>query len=366
MKKETVLNLPSSPCRNPIHCLLPPHILERIAEKGSDAQRGWALQTLSKDHSIRMARLQNMQRRAGGPRRADTLSEATAGVPRRTIRTASNTENLNGQIVRNEGDKAVGDPAVDEAYDGLGATHAFFWTVFARDSIDGDGLPLGAVVHYGDRYDNAFWDGHRMVFGDGDGQLFGRFTASLDVIGHELSHGVTEDEAGLEYMGQSGALNESMSDVFGTLVKQYQLNQRADEGDWLIGADLLAPGVHGVALRSMTNPGTAYDDPVLGKDPQPAHMSQYVQTTSDNGGVHINSGIPNKAFSSVAIALGGNAWSQAGEIWYEALRDSSTKPRTRFLTFARTTHKAAIRLYGQDSAPAKAVVNGWGAVGIEI
>lgn len=361
------MNLPtSSSCRNPLHCLVPPQMLERIAENGSEAQRRWALRTLTRDHSLRMARLQNLQRRATGPRRADILTETMAGVPRRTIRTASNTENVEGLVVRSEGDPATGDPATDEAYDGLGATHAFFWKIFERDSIDGDGLPLRAVVHFGDKYDNAFWDGQRMVFGDGDGELFGRFTASLDVIGHELGHGVTEDEAGLEYWGQPGALNESMSDVFGSLVKQYKLNQRADEADWLIGADLLAPGVNGVALRSMANPGTAYDDPVLGKDPQPAHMNQYVQTMSDNGGVHINSGIPNKAFHAIAIALGGYAWDQAGEIWYEALRDSRIKPRARFRTFARTTQRAAIRLYGDDSSPAKAVLNGWSSVGIDL
>ncbi len=353
-------------CRHSLHCLVPPQILERIAQNGSETQRKWALDTLNRDHSLRMARLQNMQNRVGGPRRADILTETIAGEPRRTIRTAQNTENVEGPVVRGEGDPPSGDIAVNEAYDGLGATYDFFWNIFERDSIDGDGLPLRAVVHFGQDYDNAFWDGQRMVFGDGDGELFLRFTKSLDVIGHELAHGVTEDEAGLEYWGQSGALNESMSDVFGSLVKQHKLNQRADEADWLIGADLLAPGVNGVALRSMANPGTAYDDAVLGKDPQPAHMDDYVVTMSDNGGVHINSGIPNKAFHDIAIALGGYAWEKAGEIWYEALRDSRIKPRARFRTFARATQRVAARLYGDGSVEAKAVGDGWGLVGIEL
>ncbi len=353
-------------CRNPISCLVPPQMLERIAENGTEQQRRRALETLSRDHSLRMARLQNLQSRSGAPRRADILNEAAAGIPHRTIRTAQNTENVEGPVVRSEGDPPTGDVAVDEAYDGLGATHLFFWEIFERDSIDGDGLPLRAVVHFGDSYDNAFWDGQRMVFGDGDGDLFLRFTRSLDVIGHELAHGVTEDEAALEYWGQSGALNESMSDVFGSLVKQYKLQQRADEADWLIGADLLAPGVNGSALRSMANPGTAYDDPVLGKDPQPAHMSKYVVTMSDNGGVHINSGIPNRAFHAVSVALGGYAWERAGEIWYEALRDSRIKPRARFRTFARATQRAAIRRYGEGSVEAKAVCDGWDVVGIEL
>ncbi len=129
-----------------------------------------------------------------------------------------------------------------------------------------------------------------MVFGDGDGELFQRFTVSLDIIGHELTHGVTEDEAALMYVNQSGALNESVSDVFGSLVKQHALGQTAEQADWLIGNGLLTDAVQGVALRSMKDPGTAYDDPVLGDDIQPGHMSKYVKMTGDNGGVHINSG----------------------------------------------------------------------------
>ena len=133
-----------------------------------------------------------------------------------------------------------------------------------------------ATVHYGVDYDNAFWDGSQMVYGDGDQQLFKTFTGPLDVTGHELTHGVTQYSGGLDYKGQSGALNESMSDVFGSLVKQYHLGQTADQADWLIGQGMFTDAVHGVALRSMKAPGTAYDDPTLGKDPQPGQMADYV------------------------------------------------------------------------------------------
>ena len=163
-------------------------------------------------------------------------------------------------------------------------------------------------MHYGRGYDNAFWDGTQMVFGDGDGTVFNRFTIAVDVIGHELTHGVTEHTAALVYQGQSGALNESISDVFGSLVKQQALGQDAAAADWLIGAGLFTAQVKGVALRSMKAPGTAYDDPQLGKDPQPATMADYVETTDDNGGVHLNSGIPNHAFYLAATAIGGHAW----------------------------------------------------------
>ena len=154
-----------------------------------------------------------------------------------------------------------------------------------------------------------------------------------------------------------------MSDVFGVLVKQRLLGQTADQADWLIGAELLAPGVNGVALRSMAAPGTAYDDPRLGKDPQPAHMRDYVDTTDDNGGVHINSGIPNKAFHVVATTLGGNAWEVAGQVWVDTITGDISAD-CDFATFARLTVAAATARHGADSEVVAAVRAGWDAVGV--
>ena len=174
-------------------------------------------------------------------------------------------------------------------------------------------------MHYERDYDNAFWDGTQLVFGDGDGQIFDRFTKPVDVLGHEFTHAVTEHTAGLVYQGQSGALNESVSDVFATCLKQRLLGQTADEGDWLIGEGCSCPASTARRCASMSAPGTAYDDPVLGKDPQPADMSGYIETTDDNGGVHLNSGIPNRAFHLAATAIGGSSAEGAGRIWYAAL-----------------------------------------------
>src|SRR5689334_24844241 len=202
-----------------------------------------------------------------------------------------------------------------------------------------------------------------MVFGDGDGTVFNRFTVSLDVIGHELTHGVTGSEVNLAYMGQSGAMNESVSDVFGSLVKQYALKQTASEADWLIGAGLLT--FKDQALRSMKAPGTAYDNKVLGKDPQPADMKHYVHTAQDNGGVHINSGIPNHAFYLVAAALGGNAWVKAGQIWYDTIGDKSLKPTATFAAFAGRTVANAKRRYGATGTEQKAVADAWHKVGVK-
>ena len=266
--------------------------------------------------------------------------------------------------MRTEGQAETDDVAVTEAYDGLGATWQLWSEAYDRDSLDGKGMPLLATVHYGRNYDNAFWDGTQMVFGDGDGVVFERFTRSLDVIGHELAHGVTEHTAGLLYQGQSGALNESVSDVFGVLVKQRRLGQSAAQADWLVGAELLNASVHGRALRDMRNPGTAYDDPRLGTDPQPAHMDDYVNTRDDNGGVHINSGIPNRAFVLAALAIGGNAWEAPGAIWYAVLSGDGIRADCDFETFAGLTVAAAGTAHGEGSAAQLAVRSAWEQVGV--
>ncbi len=354
--------------RHSLFCVLPPYVLDQILQNGTPAQRAAALRTKSVDHTFRSLRLsalgqQSQRKRAPS---AAAVTSPVQPVKRRTIYNADHTETLPGTLVRAEGQAPTGDVAADEAYDGLGATFDFFAEVYERNSIDDAGLALEATVHFGKDYNNAFWNSVQMVFGDGDGELFNRFTIALDVIGHELSHGVTEDEAQLQYFNQSGALNESMSDVFGSLIKQYHLKQTADQADWLIGAGLFTSKVKGVALRSMKDPGSAFDDPVLGKDPQPKHMSQFVNTFEDNGGVHINSGIPNHAFYQVATRIGGPAWAHAGRIWYQALRDARLKPNASFLAFARVTLEVATTLYGGDSAQRKAVLEGWAAVGITL
>ena len=340
-----------------IYCIIPPHMLKEIATRGNSSQRAWAWQTLTLSEQMR------------GQRQALSVIAAmgttATGTKRRTIYDARNGSRLPGWLVRGEGDPRSDDRAVNEAYDGSGATYDLYFTVFGRNSIDERGMRLDSTVHYGRKYDNAFWNGQQMVYGDGDGELFNRFTIAIDVIGHELTHGVTEYEAGLEYQDQPGALNESFSDVFGSLVKQYKRRQTAKEADWLIGKGLLGRGVKGKALRSMKEPGTAYDDDVLGKDPQPGHMTDYVRTREDNGGVHINSGIPNRAFYEAAIRLGGNAWAKAGQIWYGTLRDK-LRPNSSFRDAARWTVAVARDLYGAGSLEQKAVRGGWVALGIRV
>jgi len=341
----------------PVNHIVPPYLLRHLATT-TEPIAEFARATLTRDRRYRRSRA------AGTMAHQVMAAPSSPAGPSRLISDAGNVERLPGKAVREEGAAATGDAAVDEAYDGFGATWRLYDEVYGRNSIDGSGLRLLGTVHYGNGYQNAFWNGTRMVFGDGDGEIFGRFTASLDVIGHELTHGVIDHTAALVYSGQSGALNESIADVFGVLVKQHALGQDAAAADWLIGGDLLLPGVKGVALRSMLHPGTAYDDPRLGKDPQPDSMSGYVETTEDNGGVHYNSGIPNRAFALAATTIGGPAWDKAGRIWYDVLTGGGLTADADFAAFAEATIAAASTRFGADSAEAAAVRGGWTTVGV--
>lgn len=352
-------------CRHSLYCILPPYILRNIVENGTPEQRQQALRNIVSAEAVRVQR--EVASKEPPP---EPLMEAAGGL-NRIVYNAQTGSNLPGAQVRAEGGAPTGDPAADEAYDGAGATYGLFRDVFNRDSIDGNGQRLDSTVHFRVGYDNAFWNGQQMVYGDGDEdlpaaqRLFNRFTIAVDIIGHELTHAVTQYTANLVYQGQSGALNESMSDVFGSLVKQRALGHMAADADWIIGEGLLTSNVSGSGIRNMKQPGTAYNDPVLGKDPQPAHMRDYVQTQSDNGGVHINSGIPNRAFYVTAFNIGGFAWEKAGQIWYVTL-SSKLGTTTNFATAAAKTFEAARDLYGQGSLEQQAVKAGWAEVGIDV
>jgi Zn-dependent metalloprotease len=349
--------------RSPGCGIIPPYLLEHVAQHVEEQLAARVRASLLVDESHRAGRAGTRQRLLVQVPQDETHRDDGTG-PSRSVHDAHGRQDLPGTIVRHEGEPPSGDPAVDEAYDGLGATWSLYRQVYGRDSLDGAGLGLDATVHYGTDYDNAFWDGARMVFGDGDGVVFRRFTVAVDVIGHELTHGVTELTAALVYSGQSGALNESISDVFGSLVKQHVAGQDAADADWLIGEWLFAPGIKGVALRSMKAPGTAYDDPAVGKDPQPASMDGYVETTEDNGGVHINSGIANRAFYLAATAIGGASWDGAGRVWFDVLTGGSLPSDADFATFARATVQAAAVRFGDGSRQEGAVADAWREVGV--
>ncbi|HET7388478.1 MAG TPA: protealysin inhibitor emfourin [Nocardioidaceae bacterium] len=339
-------------------CLfVPPYLLERIAATHPDPDTArWARETLALDERFRAAR--SAARPAVPPDRTQP-APAPAGA-HFSVYTADHGSTLPGTLVRAQGAAVSGDAEVDEAYVGVADALAMYDEVYGRTSYDDKGAPVVSTVHYEKGYDNAFWDGSQLVFGDGDGTSFHRFTSPIDVVGHELTHAVTQFTAGLTYADQPGALNESISDAFGSCLKQRVLQQTVDQADWLIGEGIFTASVQGKALRSMSAPGTAYDDPTLGKDPQVATMADYVHTKADNGGVHTNSGIPNRAFYLAATGIGGHSWDGAGKIWYAALT-SGLGASTDFAGFAAATVTA-----GQAVSPdaAAAVTSAWRQVGV--
>ncbi len=284
-------------------------------------------------------------------------------VSRSTYDAHQSEEPVNGlgSLVRKDNQAPTGDASIDAAHDNAAIVVNFYHDVLGRNSIDDHGMRIDSIVHYGVDYNNAYWDGEKMTYGDGDGKLLAPLSKGLDVVGHEMTHGVTQHTSGLEYRGQTGALNESWSDVMGELIEQWHDNptgfgtvDAARAADWLIGEDVMTPGIAGDALRSMKSPGTAYPG-----DDQPADMAHYVRTFEDNGGVHINSGIPNRAAYNLAVKIGSE---KLAKIWYTAATTYLT-PNAKFADAAAATIAAATKLYG-NGPDSQAVADAWKGVGV--
>ena len=279
-----------------------------------------------------------------------------AGAPAITVANCHGSTSLPGTPVPNPGSST--DATAKRCFIETTAVARFYKTCFGRNSVDNLGMTLASSIHYGHAYNNAFWNGTQMIYGDGDQQIFVDFTRSNDVIGHELTHGVTQFTAGLDYADEPGALNESVSDCFGAMFRQWRAGQAASTADWLIGSGIIGPlaAKKGyTCLRDMANPGASH---CLSK--QPSHYSQYVP----GGDPHDNSGIPNHAFYLIAMGIGGRSWSTIGRIWYAALTSPSAKPSMGFKAFKKLTAAAAKSLFPGNSAVYAEVVKGWKAVGV--
>jgi Zn-dependent metalloprotease len=265
-----------------------------------------------------------------------------------------------------------------DAHYGTAKVYDYYLNIHGRNGIDGVGGPASFVsadgvtglissrVHYSINYKNAFWNGSYMTYGDGDGITFLPFT-TLDIAGHEVTHGVTERTAALDYFDESGALNESMSDVFGAMVERYVRGESANT--WLNGEDAYTPGIPGDAFRYMDDPHRASEKGYTAND-DPDHYSERFLGTADNGGVHINSGIANKAFYLLAKGgthhLGGSMTGigadAAAKIWYKALTTYMTSS-TGFGDAVFATLNAAAQLYG-TGANYNAVAQAWSLCGV--
>ena len=344
-------------CPNPIHCILPPYVLDRLADSSDPKVRKQAIEAIARSATLRATRV------ALDRNPSVTTFAASGGRKERQVydNKANGSTFLPGKLVRSEGGPKSKDVAINEAYDNSGVTYDFYKKVFNRNSLDDRGMILVSSVHVGRGYNNAFWNGEQMAYGDGDGRIFIRFTKSLDVVGHELTHGVVSNTCDLEYHDEPGALNEHFADVFGSLVKQWKKKQKADKADWLIGPDIMGPGTTAKALRTF-KAGPAYqNDPLLGTDPQPKRLKDKYKGGEDSGGVHINSGIPNHAFYLVATTLGGHAWEKPGQIWYKTMK--ALNQTSTFAEMVEMTTQSAGTLYGAGSAEEKAVAKAWKDVG---
>lgn len=347
-----------SACRhNLIHCILPPYVLEHLSQSTDAKIRKLAVDAIEAAAALRTQRLvltalPAMSAIPSPGRRKDRLVyDAKHGAP----------WSLPGKLVRTEGQRAVKDVAVNEAYNHSGYVYDFYYKIFTRNSLDDKGMSLISSVHLGRNFNNAFWNGEQMAYGDGDGSLFVRFTKALDVVGHELTHGVVTHTCNLQYQGEPGALNEHFADVMGALVSQWRARQTAKQAPWTIGAEIMGPGTTAKCLRTFKDEPAYQNDPLLGNDPQPKYLKDKYTGSADNGGVHINSGIPNHAFYLVAMELGGQAWAKAGMIWYKTLL--ALNQSSDFTQMVAQTEAAALTLYGSGSAEQKAVAKAWKTVG---
>lgn len=284
-------------------------------------------------------------------------------VLNRATYSCNNGTTLPGTLKRSEGSANIGDAAVDAAHNNAGSTYNFYKNVFNRDSYDNAGAQLKSSAHYSSNYNNAYWNGTQMVYGDGDGTTFTYLSGALDVVAHELTHAVTERTANLTYANESGALNEAWSDIMGAACESYTGGGSVTSNTWKLGEGIYTPATSGDALRHMNDPALAGD-----YDYYPTRYTG----TSDNGGVHTNSGIANLAFyllsqggshprGKTTVVVPAVTIAHARAIFYRALTVYMTSS-TNFQGARNATASAATDLYGAtDSA---AVQKAWDAVGV--
>ncbi|WFP74211.1 M4 family metallopeptidase [Mesorhizobium sp. WSM4906] len=337
--------------------IVPKEVLERFSKDTSLPKAARDACRLTADLEPIWRKLRSAQNQAIQARlvvKPSALALATA--PKVTVYDCQGTTSLPGSPVANPGNSS--DQTAKRTFNETTAVAAFFQTCFGRNSVDDLGMTLMSSIHYDKDYNNAFWNGSQMTYGDGDGQIFVDFTKSNDVIAHELTHGVTQYTAGLVYTDEAGALNESISDVFGSMFRQWEDKQTSDQADWLIGSGIMGPAATAkgyTCLRDMANPGAKHC-----LSPQPDNYKKY----QAGGDPHYNSGIPNHAFYLAAKSIGGQSWNEAGKVWYAALTSSKATKNMSFKSFAKLTRSAAKSLFPSNAAIYAAVDGAWTSVGV--
>jgi len=339
--------------------IVPQDVLRRFSKDRSldEEQRKHFTDTLKIDTELRKLRDQAAKlTRIASAIAPTTALAAVAPAPAVTVFDCNHNQTLPGAQVPNPGTSS--DVVAKRVFTETTSVAAFYSQVFGRNSIDGAGMTMISSIHYGINYNNAFWNGTQMTYGDGDGSIFVDFSRGNDVIGHELTHGVTQHSLQLNYANEAGGLNESMSDCFGSMFRQWEARQTVSQADWLIGKDIMGPAAisRGFScLRDMANPAAKHC-----LAPQPTKFKQYKAGMDP----HLSSGIPNLAFYSVAKAVGGNSWDKAGQIWYRAMTGFGPSPNMKMKAFANRTRAVAAQLYPGNTAVAGAVDTGWKKVGL--
>ena len=337
--------------------IVPKSVLERFANDKSlspDIRRANFESALLSD-LLRQSRIQHGEF-VSASRTISAHLEELAAQPESVVFDCNHTHTLPGKPVANPGSSPDG--SAERAYTEAGKVASFYEAAFKRNSVDNAGATLVSSVHFGRKYNNAMWNGTQMLYGDGDGRIFIDFTGGNDVIGHELTHGVTQYTLQLGYSDDAGGLNESLSDCFGSMFRQWEARQTSQAADWLIGSDIIGPlakekGV--TCLRNMANPA----DP-RALSAQPTKYSQL----SPGMDPHFTSGPPNLAFCTACKGVPGQSWETVGQVWYHVMMTAGPHPTMTMPDFAGRTRQAAVQLFEGRPEVAKSVDAGWKAVGL--
>lgn len=337
--------------------IVPNDVLERLA---GDKKLATDLRQSARDSARLSTGLRGLRTQHGLltqlAQQAGTHLVELAPAPKVTVYDCKHSQTLPGKPV--PGAKTSKDATVKRCFAETTNVAKFYKAVFGRNSIDDAGMTMMSSVHFGRRYNNAMWNGTQMVYGDGDGKLFLDFTRGDDVIGHELTHGVTQHSLQLAYDGDAGGLNESLSDCFGSMFRQWSAKQDAGVADWLIGADIIGPTAKARGYKALRNMAKPDDKAALA--PQPTKYSQVTPGMDP----HYSSGPPNLAFCTACTTLGGKSWERIGQVWYAALTTSGAHPHMTMPQFAARTRQLAAQKYPAQAAVAAAVDAGWKKVGL--